>query len=195
MKKVIRIIGIFFTIVKVSAETVGVEYDTYLSDNIVTSVQDISISKLLNFKKIAVKIHDDFDKARFHYIIAYEINNRLNVLDNKFIFYENKYQKTIERYEEELDLTSYQYTNDRPRFDYNYQATEITNETIDHDIHRIQADLARTQFIQVYKYYRKRLDNYKNYLATIRELFQCTTIENRIIQLNSFLISQKCTRI
>jgi len=78
MKKVIRIIGIFFTIVKVSAGTVGINQDPYLSDNIVTSVQDISISKLLNFKKIAAAIHDDFDKARFHYIIAYEINNRLN---------------------------------------------------------------------------------------------------------------------
>ena len=179
MKKIIRIIGIIITIVKVSAETVEAEYDPYLSDNIVTSVQDISISKLLNFKKIAAAIHDDFDKARFHYIIAYEINNRLNELDNKFISYEKKYRKIIERYEDELDLTSYLYTNDRPRFDYNYQTAEITHETIDHDIHRIQADLSRTQFIQVYKYYRKRLDNYKNYLATLRELFQCKTIANK----------------
>ena len=103
----------------------------------------------------------------------------MNELDNKFITYEKKYRKIIERYENELDLTSYQYTNDRPRFDYNYQTAEITYETIDHDIHRIQADLAQTQFIQVYKYYRKRLDNYKNYFATLRELFQCKTIENK----------------
>ena len=84
MKKVLRIIGIIITIVKVSAEPVEGGYDPYLSDNIVTSVQDISISKLLDFKKIAVAIHDDFDKARFYYIIAYEIDNRLNKLDNKF---------------------------------------------------------------------------------------------------------------
>ena len=73
----------------------------------------------------------------------------------------------------------YPYTDDRPRFDYIYQKAEITNETIDNDIHRIQVELARSQFIQVYKYYRKRLDNYKNYLITLRELYKCKIIENK----------------
>jgi len=178
MKKVIRLLGIFFTIVKVSAGTIGIEQDPYLSDNIVASVQNISITKLLNFKKISIAINDKFDKARFHYIIAYEINNRLGKLDEKFNIHEGKYRKTIGRYEDELDLMPYPYTNHRPRFDYIYQIAEITNETIDNNIHRIQADLARTQFIQVYKYYRKRLDNYKNYLITLREFYKCKIIEN-----------------
>ena len=186
MKKVIRIIGMFFTIVKVSAGIVGFDQDLYLSDNIVGSIQDISISKLLDFKRISSAIHDDFDKARFYYIIAYEIDNRLNKLDNKFNDHEIKYRKTIERYEDELDIMPYQYTNDRPRFEYIYQATKITNETIDNDIHRIQADLARFQFIQVYKYYRKRLDNYKNYLITLRELYRCKIIENKDNQIEFF---------
>ena len=186
MKKVIRIIGMFFTIVKVSAGVIDANHDPYLSNHIATSVQDISISKLLDFKKISSAIHDDFDKARLHYIIAYEIDNRLDELDDKFNASEKKYRKTIEQYEDELDLTSYQYTNDRPRFDYIYQATKITNETIDNDIHRIQADLARTQFIQVYKYYRKRLDNYKNYLILLRELLQCKMIENKASPIKFF---------
>jgi hypothetical protein len=155
------------------------DQDPYLSDNIVSSVKDISISKLLDFRKIAAAINDEFDKARFHYIIAYEIDGRLNTLDGKFNAHEKKYRRVINRYEDELDLTPYKYTNDRPRFDYTYQAAEISDETIYNDIHRIQADLARTQFIQVYKYYRKRLDNYKNYLVTLRELFKCKTIENK----------------
>ena len=90
MKKVIRTIGILFTIVKVSAGTVDLNQDPYLAGNIVASVQDISISKLLDFKKIAVAIHDEFDKARFHYIIAYEIDDRLKDIDNKFMAYEKK---------------------------------------------------------------------------------------------------------
>ena len=45
MKKVIRIIGMCFTVIKVSAATVGLDQDPYLSDNIVASVQNISISK------------------------------------------------------------------------------------------------------------------------------------------------------
>jgi len=179
MKKVIRVIGMIFTIVKVSAETLPADNDAYLSDNILSSVQDISISKLLDFRKISAAINDDFDKARFYYIIAYEIDNRMNDLDRKFNTHEKKYRRVIGRYEDELDLTPYKYTNDRPRFDYTYQSAEITDETIYNNIHLIQADLARTQFIQVYKYYRKRLDNYKNYITTLRELYKCKTIENK----------------
>ena len=174
-----RVIGLFFTIVKVSAGTLPMEQDPYLSDNIVSSVKDISISKLLDFRKISAAIKDEFSKARFHYIIAYEIDSRLNDLDEKFNTHEKKYRRVISRYEDELDLTPYKYTNDRPRFDYIYHAADITDETIENDIHRIQADLARTQFIQVYKYYRKRLDNYKNYLVALRELYKCKTIENK----------------
>jgi len=179
MKKVMRIIGMFFTIVKVSASTLPMNQDPYLSDNIVSSVKDISISKLLDFKRISDAINDDFDKSRFHYIIAYEIDDRLNDLDEKFNVHEKKYRRVISQYEDELDLTPYKYSNDRPRFDYIYQTAEITDETIYNDIHRIQADLARTQFIQVYKYYRKRLDNFKNYITTLRELYKCKTIENK----------------
>ena len=84
MKKVLRVIGMFFAIVKVSAGTVELDQDPYLPNNIVASIQDISISKLLDYKKIASAIHDDFDKARFYYIIAYEIDIRLKELDEKF---------------------------------------------------------------------------------------------------------------
>ena len=70
MKKVMRVIGMIITVVKVSAGTLPMDQDPYLSDNIVSSVKDISISKLLDFRKIAAAINDEFDKARFHYIIA-----------------------------------------------------------------------------------------------------------------------------
>ena len=70
MKKLIRVIGMIFTVVKVSAGTFPMDQDPYLSDNIVSSVKNISISILLDFRKITVAINDEFDKARFHYIIA-----------------------------------------------------------------------------------------------------------------------------
>ena len=46
MKKVIRLIGMFLTVVKVSASTIPVDQDPYLSDNIVSSVKNISISNI-----------------------------------------------------------------------------------------------------------------------------------------------------
>ena len=46
--------------VKVSAETLPADNDAYLTDNILSSVKDISISNLLNIRKISVAINDDF---------------------------------------------------------------------------------------------------------------------------------------
>ena len=179
MKNFMRLIGIIFTIINLFTNALLIGQDQYLSDNITSSVKEISTSKLLDFKKIAAAINDQFDKARFHYIIAYEIDGRLSELDKKFKKQEKKYRRVISRYEDELQLTPYQYTNDRPRFDYKYLPADITDETIYNDIHRIQADLARTQFVKVYKYYRKRLDNYKNYVVTLREFYNCRRIEEQ----------------
>ena len=134
MKKVMRIIGLLLAIVNISLINANIDGDPYLSGNILSSVQGISISKLLDFKTISGAIKDDFDKARFHYIISYEIDKRMQDLDNKFNEHEIKYRKTIGRYEQELDLKPYNYTNDRPRFDYTYQPAEITEDTISNNI-------------------------------------------------------------
>ena len=128
MKKVIRLIGMFLTVVKVSASTIPMDQDPYLSDNIVSSVKNISISKLLDFKTIASAIHDEFDKSRFYYIIAYEIDTRLQKLDGKFYSREKDYHRIIKRYEDELDLLPYKYTDESPQFNYTYQSTDINDE-------------------------------------------------------------------
>ena len=57
MKKVIRITGMFLTIIKLSVGAVSPDTDPFLSDNIVASVKEISISKLLDYKKIAIAIN------------------------------------------------------------------------------------------------------------------------------------------
>ena len=179
MKIIIRIIGSLLAIVKLSTASDLIAEDPYLSSNIVEEVKKISLNQLLDFKKIAVAIENKFDKAKFHYIIAYEIDRRKKELDKKFTNQEIKYQKAIRSYEEELSLAPYQYVDERPRFDHVYQSAYISEETISNDIHRVQADLARTQFVQGYKYYRRRLDNYKNYLTTVRELYKYKVIENK----------------
>ena len=186
MKIVIRIIGTLFAIIKLStASDLTLEYP-YLSNNILEEVKIISLNKLLDYKKIAVALEDEFDKARFYYIIAYEIARRQKELDEKFTQHENKYQQSIVSYENKLNLSHYQYKDERPRFDYIYQDINITEETINKDIHRIQADLARTQFIYGYKYYRNRLDNYKKYLITLRELYKYKVIETKENQIEYY---------
>ena len=179
MKIKLNLIIVFLIVGKISASNMRMNQDPYLFSDLLASVEKISISKLLDYKKIAIGIKDEFDNARFHYVIAYEIDNRLNALDNKFKNNENKYVKVIRRYEDELEITPYKYTNDRPAFDYQYAPAEITQETIDDNIHKIQANVARAQFVRVYKYYRKRLDNYKNYIRTLRELYSCKVQENK----------------
>ena len=180
MKIIIRILGTLLAIVKLATASDITSDDPYLSNNILQEVRNISIEELLDYGKISVVIKDEFDKARFYYIIAYEIDRRKRELDEKFIDREIKYQKEIANYENKMELTPYQYSDERPRFDYVYQRSNITHETISNDIHRIQAVLSRTQFLQLYQYYRRRLDNYNNYLITLRELYKCKIIENNI---------------
>ena len=138
----IRIVGMIFTVVKLSTAYEITAENPYLSDKILGSVQNITISKLLDFKKISIAIEDEFDKARFHYIIAFEIENRKKELDIKFSKREKKYQKAIKSYEQELSLTPYQYADESPRFDHIYQNADITEETIINDIHRIQENFS-----------------------------------------------------
>ena len=95
-----------FTIVKVSAGTLPSDNDAYLSDNILSSVKDISISKLLDFRKISTAINDEFDKARFHYIIAYEIDNRLNDLDGKFNAHEVRIPNLLKHMQNNKQINS-----------------------------------------------------------------------------------------
>ena len=193
MKKMIRIIGTILTVIKFSTASATIE-DPYLSDNILGPVQDISISKLIEFKKISIAIDDEFDKARFHYIIAYEIDRRKQALDQKFYEREQKYQKAIISYENELGLTPYQYADERPRFDYVYQIANITDETIVNDIHRVQAELARTQFIQLYQYYKRRMDIIKIILLRSENYINVKFKIMQMIKLHIIRIFKKCIR-
>ena len=186
MKIIIRIIGTLLALVKLSTASDLVSEDLYASNNILGKVKTIPIGNLLDFKKISVAIKDEFDKARFHYIIAYEIDRRKKELDNKFINKEQKYRQTILSYENELSLTPYQYTNEKPRFDHVNQSADISKESISKDIHRIQAELARTQFTHSYNYYKRRLNNYKNYLITLHELYKCKVNKNQHVQLENY---------
>ena len=84
MKIIIRIIGVLFAIVKLTMASDLILEDPYLSINILDDIKKISISNLLDYKKISVAIEDEFDKARFHYIIAHEIDRRKKELDEKY---------------------------------------------------------------------------------------------------------------
>ena len=98
MKIIIRIIGSLLAIIKLSTASDLIAEDPYFSSDIVVEVKKISLNKLLDFKKIAVAIEDEMDKAKFQNIIAYEIDRRKKELDEKFRLKEEKYQKDIINY-------------------------------------------------------------------------------------------------
>ena len=104
MKIIIRIIGVLFAIVKLTMASDLILEDPYLSINILDDIKKISISNLLDYKKISVAIEDKFDKAKFHSIIAYEIDRRKKELDEKFRHKEEASQKDIINYENNLNL-------------------------------------------------------------------------------------------
>ena len=169
--------------------SLAVGFDNSVGDskeNILAELSKISMARLLEFEKIAKAIDEEFDKARFYNFIANEINTRMKEHDEKFYSSEATYLEEISKIEKDLILTPYKFTDDRPSFDYEHLSAEITYESIDDDIHHIQATLVKGQFKQVYEYYRKRLDNYKSYLGALRELKNCREIRNRDNQVQYF---------
>ena len=74
MRLIFRIIGATLAIVKLSGAYYGEINDSYTTDKQLESVQNISNNKLLDFKTIANTIPDDYERARFYYIISYEID-------------------------------------------------------------------------------------------------------------------------
>lgn len=179
MRLFFRIIGATLTIVKLSGAYSGEVNDSYISDKQLESVQNISNNKLLDFKTIAKTIPDSYERARFYYIISQEIDRRMKELDGKAVEHEAKFTKTIKSYELALDLPAFCYKEVKPQFNHIYQKAEINEKTVSKDIHRIQADLLRMQFIQVYQFYRERLDFYKNYISSLRDLYKTKISKNR----------------
>ena len=118
MRLFFRIIGATLTIVKLSGAYFGEINDSYISDKQLESVQNISNNKLLDFKTIANTIPDDYERARFYYIISYEIDRRMKKLDRKAMEHDAKFTKTIKSYETALDLPAFCYKEVKPQFNH-----------------------------------------------------------------------------
>ena len=113
MKIIIRIIGTFLAIVKLStASDLTLEYP-YLSNNILQEVKNISIEELLDYGKISVVIKDEFDKAMDYYKMSLEIDEKLGNMEgagttllNIGNIYENQgnYKQALEYYDKSLKI-------------------------------------------------------------------------------------------
>lgn len=185
-KQILQITSVFLAFVKFSIASDSTFDSPYLSKNILGKVQNISIDKLLDYKHIALTIENPFDKARFYHLITFEISRRKKDLDKKFNSQKIKYLETIEEYENDLNLTPHQYINDTPQFNHTFQTIDISEETINKELHRMQAELARTQFIAGYKYYRKQIDLYKQHIVTLRKLYKNKIIANKDNQIEYY---------
>ena len=153
MKNSIQIIGILLVVINFSMASTTTDIDSYLSSDILKSIKKISLNKLLDFEQISLYMDDKFDKARFHYIISHEIVRRMKENDEKFIEKEHSYHQKIKSYENKLGLKFYDYVNECPLPSYfvAFENVDINETTIAKDIHRSQANLAKTQFIERYQ--------------------------------------------
>ena len=102
MKNSIQIIGILLVVINFSMASTTTDIDSYLSSDILKSIKIISLNKLLDFEQISLYMDDEFDKARFHYIISHEIVRRMKENDEKFIEKETSYHQKIKSYENKL---------------------------------------------------------------------------------------------
>ena len=187
---------IILTTVPINAELIPNYRNAYLTN----SVQNISTQKLFDFETVGTWIVDNENKVQFYAIMAIEIERRKSELSNKFHSIIKKYIGEINKYEQELQHPFYNFISKGPGLEYSYQQNINKNEKelplklfknagklpalefefqseatssdfIDYEIYKIQAEQASFQYMQQYKYYRFHLENHKNYLETLKKLY------------------------
>ena len=141
------------------------ENSPYLVDEVRTSIND-----LLDYEKIADIIDDENEKHQFYRSVASAIAKEKNYLDNRFDEINNKYNKYIRKFEEELGESPYLFSGVKPSFSYEYKPLSWSEKARLKNVYQKQSRVLKKQYVVMYEYYRNRLKDYKDYLYHLRDL-------------------------
>jgi len=82
---------------------------------------------------------------------------------------EYKLKGFIIEYEDKLNKPNYQFSSIMPEFDFLYKPIPLDQIGIDHGIYQKEALIMKSQYHQLYNFYKSQIDQYKDYLFTLRE--------------------------
>ena len=161
----IKILYIFFAL------SFGIDIST---NKIETSFQSPylvydTIDELLNFEEKSYSIYDKWERNQFYRAVSYKIYEEISDIDFRLGTMEIRLRKFIVEYEKKLEKKHFQFSMYPPQFNYIYKPLPLDEKSIENDIFLKEALTLKSQYIQLYNYYKNSIEKYKNYLFTLRE--------------------------
>ena len=131
--------------------------------------QNLTIKELLNFEETSFRIKDVRERNQFYRSVANSLFEQISYISFRLGTTETKLRDFIIVYEKKLGKDHFQFNLAPPKFNYIYKPLPLDQSGIDNDIYIKKAKTLKSQYIQLYKYYKSSIEKYKNYLFTLRE--------------------------
>ncbi len=131
--------------------------------------QNLTVKELLEFEKLGFTINDIWERNQFFRSVSYSIHQEIGDIEFRLGTLEFRLRRFIYVYEEKLEKNHFQFNSISPEFNYRYRPLPLDQSGIDNDIFYKEAVILKSQYIQRYKFYKTSIEQYKNYLFTLRE--------------------------
>tara|TARA_B100000945_G_scaffold320077_1_gene329017 strand:+ start:185 stop:739 length:555 start_codon:yes stop_codon:yes gene_type:complete len=149
----------------------NLEKNLQFDQSTIQEIREISTEKLLKYEQIALALPSEFEKTRFYYIIAYEIERRIKKIDKSF----NHYVIKINEYEYKLNLYKHHIKIDLPSlhliFEQNYSSIENLHQS------KTKAKFASSIYKERIIYYSNYFNDYKKYYNALKKLYYSTDVD------------------
>jgi len=131
--------------------------------------QNLSVTELLDFEAIGFNIDDIWERNQFYRSVSHNIYEEISGIEFRLGTMELRLRRFIYMYEDKLEKDHFQFHSISPQFNYKYQPLHIHQAGIDNDIFYKEAVTLKSQYIQLYKFYKSSIEQYKSYLFDLRE--------------------------
>ena len=175
MKKELLLFIILFSLL-ISGE--NSEGENYRDELLLGELGKISTKHILKYEKIAIHLSNQEDKSYFYLIMALEIEQRTEDLENKFYSYQDYYINKINKYETVLNLPNYSIyilKIDLGNVQLSHETYTINEE---YNLNKKRVRRASHIYLQQLRLYITSLKTHRNYFQALDKLYHCSTLDD-----------------
>ena len=131
--------------------------------------QNLTIKEFLNFEEFGFKIDDIWDRNQYYRSISNSLYEQISYISFRLGTTETRLREFIYMYETKLNKDHFQFHSSPPQFSYRYRPLPLDQTGIDNDVYYKEAAILKSQYLQLYNFYKSSIEKYKDYLFSLRE--------------------------
>jgi len=131
--------------------------------------KNLSVKELLDFETLGYTIIDISERNQYYRSISHSIHEEISNIEFRLGTMELQLRKFIIEYEEKLKKDHFQFHITPPQFKYRYRPLPLNQLGIDSNIFYKEAITLKSQYVQLYNFYKTSINKYRDYLFTLRE--------------------------